>query len=187
MLGILFLLPPGFETSEAIVPIDFLRMAGIPVIMATVGLPGLIVRDTSGIPYVCDARLEDVQNNDYDGIFVPGGMPGTVNLAQNQMVIDLIKRFNSAGKLVTSICAATGYVLAEACRILNGKKAVGYPGTDLKIQEYGGIMLNTSTCLDGNILSARGPGVANLLAIEMIRYLQGDSAAENMKKGTVME
>ena len=131
MITILILLAPGFETSEAIVPIDFLRMAGITVTIASVGVPGLVVRDTSGVAYVCDARFEDVKGQDFGGVIVPGGNPGAWNLAANADVVELVKTYFAANKLVSSICAATAIVLADKCNIVNGKKVVGYPAEAL--------------------------------------------------------
>lgn len=185
LLGILILLAPGFETLEVMTPVDYLRLAKIPITTASVGVPGLVVTDTSGITHVCDARFQDVMNNDYDGVIVPGGMPGTLNIIAESSCLQLIKKYNSEGKLVASICAATGYILAEACQILKGKRAVGYPGTDDKITQYGGIKLTTPTCVDGNIITSRGPGTSIQFALELIKYISGEEAAKEVAKDTV--
>ena len=72
------LLAPGFEESEAIVPLDILRRAGIDVL--TVGIGSQTVESSHGVTVEADLDEDDVLLEDADMLILPGGMPGTVNL-----------------------------------------------------------------------------------------------------------
>ncbi|MCF7843175.1 MAG: DJ-1/PfpI family protein, partial [Lentisphaeria bacterium] len=80
--NVLVPLADGFEEIEAITIIDILRRAGTQVI--TAGLSVRQVRGSHGIKVTADAVLEDVLDNDFDMIVLPGGVPGAPNLAQDE-------------------------------------------------------------------------------------------------------
>lgn len=75
---ILVPLAPSFEEIEAITVIDLFRRIGADVTVASIlsKSEGLVVKGANGIPVVCDRNLEEVINDDYDLISLPGGMPG---------------------------------------------------------------------------------------------------------------
>ncbi|KAH0785959.1 DJ-1 family protein [Histomonas meleagridis] len=179
------LIAPGFEEVEAITPIDFLRRAGIEVTLASVGHNDLSIKGAHGIVLKCDAKLDDIAKNIYDAIICPGGMPGTKNLAKNAKVVEAIQAHLAAGKVVAAICAAPGYVLAEACGIMKGKTGCGYPGCDDKITEFGGTKVEDRVYVDGNIITSRGPGTATIFALEILRKLVGNEKADEIGKGTL--
>ncbi|MTV88533.1 DJ-1 family protein, partial [Streptococcus pneumoniae] len=51
-------------------------------------------------------RIFDADLSDYDLVVLPGGMPGSAHLRDNQALISQIKAFDQAGKKVAAICAA---------------------------------------------------------------------------------
>ena len=184
--GVVLLFSTGFQLLEVMGTVDFLNVAGIKTTLASVGVDDLEVTDATGHIHKADIKLEQVKCNDYEGILVTGGIPSTQTIATSKQCVDLIHEFNNSGKLVASICGSTGAILAEACQILKGKKAVGYPGTDDKISEHGGIKEETRTCTDGNIITSRGPGTTLDWALAIIKYLRGQEAAEKVAKFTLL-
>ena len=42
---------------------------------------------------------------DYDVVVLPGGMPGAVNLRDDEKVNEIVKKFYDEGKIVAAICA----------------------------------------------------------------------------------
>ena len=114
----------GSEELEAISIIDLLRRAEVDVVVAclTDG-PIRMSRQTQILP---DAALEEVMNENFDMIVLPGGLPGADNLNEDARIRDLLQRMHNDGKFVCAVCAAP-YVLANA-GVLTGKKATSYPG-----------------------------------------------------------
>ena len=50
-----------------------------------------------------DALLDELAPEDFDGIFLPGGLPGTTNLRDNKDVITLVQNAHKEGKIISAI------------------------------------------------------------------------------------
>lgn len=187
MVKALVLLTTGTEPFEVVSPIDYMLRGGIEVVTAAVGTPTTVINADPYLKITCDVKFENVKNQLFDVIVVPGGSPGTENLAANKDVVKFIIAHRDAGKFVASICAATGLVLAEACKILKGVKACGYPGTDDKIDQYGGTKVLDRVHVDGKIISSRGPGTAQQFGIEIVRQLVSNEKANEVATSMLVE
>lgn len=185
MPKVLILAATGFEPMELVNPTDLLRRAGADVKVAAVGTPGLQVDAAHGVKILADVQFDAVKNETFDLVVAPGGMPGTKNLAGNHDVVEFIKRHNTAGKWVGAICAAPGFVLAEACGILKGKHACGYPGCDNGIAETGGHLETKAVTVDGNIITSRGPGTSILFGLALIEHLISKEKSDEVAKGAI--
>ena len=97
------LLANGFETLEGLTVVDVLRRAEIEC--NTFALEGLEVTTSHKIVVKADKNIMDEEIKNYDFIVLPGGMPGSTNLRDNDRVIELIKEFNEKQKWVCAICA----------------------------------------------------------------------------------
>ncbi len=174
-------LAEGFEEIEAVTPIDFLRRAGCCVTIAGVG--GQTIRGAHGIEIQTDTvigKCEDL----YDAIVLPGGMPGSENLAESSETVDLVKVMMKYGRLVAAICAAPAVVLAPN-GILDGRKATCYPGFESRFGDTN--FANERVVVDGNIITSRGPGTAAEFSLEIVRYLCGGETADGLHAGTLQK
>ena len=95
----------GFEEIEAFTSVDVMRRAGLNVEMITV-TPDEIVKGAHGLTVLCDKNIVNCDFFDADLILLPGGMPGTMHLLENETVNAVIRKFAEEGKLVAAICAA---------------------------------------------------------------------------------
>jgi 4-methyl-5(b-hydroxyethyl)-thiazole monophosphate biosynthesis len=186
MVKVLFLLAPGFEPIEAIVPIDLLRRAGAEVILAAVGTPDQNVVASFNLTIKADVTLDEVGGQLFDAIVAPGGIPGTSNLAGNAAVIAAIQAHNTAGKVVAAICAAPGLVLGSAAKILAGKNATGYPGADAGIVESGGKIVAQPVVVDSNIITSPGPATAIAFGLALVKKLFGDAKEQEVGKAVLV-
>ena len=120
----------GFEEIEGLTVVDFLRRAELEV--CTVGVGGKLITGAHNIPVFCDLDESEVRlDGELKAVVLPGGMPGTVHLGEDDTVSQVIREFAKEGKLVAAICAAPS-VLGQA-GILNGKKAACHPGFEEKL------------------------------------------------------
>lgn len=77
----------GFEEVEAVATIDVIRRSGIEVLTVSVGGEPA-VKGAHGMTFVCDKTIEEVSLSDeLEGVILPGGMPGTLNLQRVRMSI----------------------------------------------------------------------------------------------------
>lgn len=175
------LLAPGFEEVEAITPIDFLRRAGIEVIVTGIG--GMEIEGAHGITVKADKTINEV-SSDLDGIIIPGGMPGSTNVADSDKAIRIIQEINSAGKLVAAICAAPAVVLTKA-GILDGKKVTCYPSFETHFTNS--IHVIERVVVDGNIITSQGPGTAAEFSLKIVEILAGKIESDRLFSGTIQK
>jgi len=178
------LLAEGFEEVEAVTPIDFLRRAEIDVV--TAGISGKSLTGGHAIVINADVHIGDISESadEFDGVIIPGGMPGAQNIVDSKEASEFIKTMMESGKLVAAICAAPAVVLTPL-GVIKGKKATCYPGFEEKFTnatfEPGRVVV------DGNVITSRSPGTAAEFAVAIIRYLIGDDAADYVHKRTLQK
>lgn len=170
----------GCEEIEALTVVDLARRAGIEVAMISITGEKL-VKGAHGINFQTDIPAEYMDFDMLDGIVLPGGMPGTLNLGANDYVQKIIAQFASEGKLVSAICAAPS-VLGEA-GLLKGKKATSYPGFEDKL--IGAEICKEAVVVDGNIITSRGMGTAIDFALAIIEYLVDKETADKLSAGII--
>lgn len=176
------LLAEGFEEVEGLTPVDYLRRAGIEVLIV-----GVDSRDIGGghaVRIDTDLTIDEIEG-DYDAIIVPGGGLGSKNLAANAEVVKLITRHFAAGKLIAAICAAPAVVLHGACGILTGRRFTGYPGTEKDVQ--GATFVPERVVVDGNLITARGAGVAGEFSMAIIAALLDKATADELAKRVLLK
>ena len=190
---VLVLLAEGFEEVEAVTPIDYLRRAGVEVVVAAIK-KGLAVKGSHGIQVAADASLDDLSGEGkldpsfWDGVVVPGGLSGADNLAASKPVGDFLKGMAEAGKLVAAICASPARVLAPL-GLLAGKKFTCYPGEEKNISPShltGAGRKEDRVVIDGNLVTSRGAGTAGEFAAAIIRELIGPEEAKKLAEKVLL-
>ena len=178
---ILIHLATGFEEIEAITIIDVLRRANLSV--KTVSITNkLDVEGAHQITIVADQLFEETNYDQAEMIVLPGGMPGTSNLQQHEGLAEKIIQFNRNKRAIAAICAAPSVLGVHG--ILDGKKAVCYPGVESKLT--GATILHTPFITDGNIITGRGVGTALEFSLELVRILKGNQLAASLREALVI-
>lgn len=170
----------GCEEIEGLTVVDILRRAGIEIMMISI-TEKKEVQGAHNITFMADVLASEVNYDELDGVVLPGGMPGTLNLGTSEIVNKVIKEFAMAGKLVSAICAAPS-VLGDA-GILEGKRATCYPGFEEKL--VGAAACEDGVVVDGNIITSRGMGTAISFALAIVSYLKNKEEAEALAKGII--
>jgi 4-methyl-5(b-hydroxyethyl)-thiazole monophosphate biosynthesis len=172
MAKALVVLAPGFEEIEATTIIDVLRRAQIEVTVAALAEP--VVPGSHGIKLVADTVLASVDASTFDGLVLPGGLPGAHHLRDDSRVIALVRDFVQRQKYVGAICAAP--IVLEAAGVLAGRRATGYPGQALPSAEY----VERSVVRDGKLVTSRGVGTALAFACELVACLASRRTADEL-------
>ena len=124
-----------------------------------------------------DALAEEVDYSDVDMVVLPGGIPGTPNLAANKTVTDTCAAFAKAGKKVAAICAAPS--ILASLGLLEGKNATAHAG--FQDQLAGAVVHDEEIVVDGNITTSYGLGGAIPFALELVRQLAGPAEADRIQ------
>ncbi len=175
MAKALVLMAEGFEEIELTSIVDILRRGGVTVTIA--GLKDGILTGARGIKIQPDISLNSIKEF-YDIMILPGGSPGYINLGKDRRVLELINKYNGAGKIVAAICAAPT-VLAKA-GILAGRKATVFKGMENELIDAK--YVDKPVVEDGNIMTSQGPGTAMEFALVLLRRLTDEKKANEVKE-----
>lgn len=171
MKKILVPIADGFEEVEMITIVDVLRRAGLTVIVA--GIKSGEVVGAHDIKLIPDVSLDNVMDEEFDMILLPGGQPGVDNLRKDSRVLDLLRTMDEQKKLIGAICAAP-LVLRDA-KLTAGKTLTCYPGFENQIEDMK--FDNNRVVSDGRLLTSRGPGTAMEFSLEIVKILCGGEKA----------
>lgn len=180
MMRVLVPLAEGFEEIEAISVIDILRRAEIEVV--TAGLKEGLAEGSHKVKVLPDTTLEKVDWHDFDGLVLPGGAPGFVNLGNDQRILDLAREMNRAGKCVAAICAAPSVLIKAG--VLQGRKATVSPSGKAQVQACADFR-EDRVVVDKNLITSRAPGTALEFALKLVEALAGREKMEQVKAQTM--
>ena len=173
-MKVALILANGFEEVEALAPLDALRRAGVAV--DTIGIDGNVIKGAHNISVLADVSSFDENENDYDAVIFPGGMPGSINIDNSPFTDKIIKAVLGKNGRLAAICAAP-LVLGKR-GLLEGKNATCFPGFEGELK--GAKIVKSGVVTDGNITTASGMLVALDFAKELVSLLASNEAAEEI-------
>lgn len=180
MASILVPIANGFEEIEAISIIDICRRANIEVTIAAI--ENITIIGAHNIKIEADCMIDEINENSFDMIVLPGGLPNAYTLADNKKVQTLLQSFKNKDKKIAAICAAP-YALYKAGVL--SENYTCYPSFENKIRLDGYQSDISEVITDGNITTSRGPGTAMSFALELVKILKGNEVFQNIKKGVL--
>ncbi len=170
----------GFEEVEALAPLDILRRAEIDVKTVAVGSKRIV--GSHGIEIVTDIHESEVTTDDMECVILPGGMPGTLNLEKSPIVTQSIRYCSENNLPICAICAAPS--ILGHMNLLRDKKAICFPGFEKEL--YGAVLSEDHVCVDGNIITAKGAGVALEFGLEITAMLKDREESDKIRKAIQM-
>jgi protease I len=115
---------------------------------------GVTYQGKNGYPCKSDAAINDVKSTDFDGLIVPGGfMPD--KLRRDAQVLELVREFYSAGKLIAAVCHG-GWIPISA-GVYRGVRVTGSPGIKDDLVNAGAIWEDAPVVIDRHFVSSRKP------------------------------
>ena len=166
----------GTEECEALLVVDLLRRAKVEVILASASGRRELV-SSHKLHLTADALAEEVDYSDVDLVVLPGGIPGTPNLAANATVTRVVSEFAAAGKRVAAICPAPSALASLG--LLEGRHATAHASFQDKLA--GATVLDEEVVVDGLITTSYGLGGAIPFALELVRQLAGEEEADRIQ------
>ena len=177
----LVFLANGCEDVEAITVIDYLRRANVEVDSVSCE-DDLNIRTRSNMVFKADKILNEINPNDYCGLYIPGGTKGAESLRDNDQIIEIIRDFDKEGKIIAAICA--GPIVLDKAGVLKDKKVTSFPSIKDDLTNIGEYIDDQLVVTDGNITTSRGAAVTNYLAMRLIEILKGREVLDEVNFGT---
>ena len=160
-MKIIVIAADGFEDVEMITTLDILSRANIDYDIASIQNKQYVKGKFNAI--VEALNFEGLNQNSYDGIFIPGG-PGHELILEDIRIKKWVQDFNSANKVVAAICAAPT-ILYEA-GILAKRSYTSYPGFAMGSGNTG-----EDVVIDQNIITGKGFSVTQEFANQLVKLL----------------
>lgn len=173
---VVVLLGEGFEEAEALVPVDLLRRAGVPVALA--GVDGPRITGGHGVTVSADLTLDQVNVEELDMLVLPGGLGGVEAIRMNLFAMALIQKAWDQGCYLAAICAAP--TLLAHLGMTDRRKAVCYPGME---EQMGSavVQLGTPVVVDGRLVTAEAAGSVFAFGLKLVELLKGEAAAAEVR------
>ncbi len=179
-MKILVPLAEGFEEIEAVNVIDILRRADVKVV--TAGLKEGAVVGSHKIKVLPDTTLDKIDNRDFDGLVLPGGAPGFINLENDERILKIAREMDKQGKLVAAICAAPSVLIKAG--VLQGRRATVSPSGKAQVEACA-CFSEERVVVDGNLVTSRSPGTALEFALKLVEVLAGKEKMQMVKAQTL--
>jgi 4-methyl-5(b-hydroxyethyl)-thiazole monophosphate biosynthesis len=136
------------------------------------------------VKLIPDRSLEDVKDETFDMVVLPGGGDGVENLRRDPRVEAILRGMSERQKWVTAICAAP--TLLAAYGFLEGKKATSHPSRKDQVARQRVDYREQGVVQDGHIITSRGPGTAMEFALKLVEVLCGAEKVRELKEALVM-
>lgn len=142
-----------YEDLELWYPKLRLQEAGAEVVVAG-PKAGHVYSGKHGYPCRSDAAIGDVRSADFSGVVLPGGfMPD--KLRRDPRVLELVREFSAASKLVAAICH--GGWIAISAGVYRGVQVTGSPGIKDDLINAGAHWQDAAVVVDRHFVSSRKP------------------------------
>lgn len=150
MKKVAILIDDMYEDSEFIYP--YYRLMEADIIVDVVGVKKITYKGKHGTSAKTTHIIHDLNSNEYDGVYVPGGYAPD-KLRRNTDMLEFVISIYEAKKPVCSVCH--GPSLLISADILRGKKVTGFHSIKDDIENAGATYTAKSVEEDENIITAQ--------------------------------
>ncbi|MCL5423145.1 MAG: type 1 glutamine amidotransferase [Nitrospirae bacterium] len=159
----------NFEDTELLVPYYRLKEEGIGVDIAS--LKKGKIKGKHGYEVAVDKALKEVNPNEYDLLFLPGGRaPETVR--KEKKACPIAKSFFKKNKPVAAICHGPQTLISAG--LLKGRHATCYKSVAPELKEAGAFHEDKEVVVDGNLVTSRQPSDLPAFLREVMKMIRGE-------------
>ncbi len=174
-MKILSIVDKGFEELEYMGTFDLARRANIEVDLYSI--TGDAVEAQYGNVFAVKGSIDDIGDFDqYDCLFIPGGMHITNSLRNRDDILAIINEFNNQGKLLACICAAP-LLLNDAGLLTSGSYTMYYP----MAEECGATLTQNKVEINGNIITGCSVAATLDFGLAVCEYLIGAELYQDLE------
>ena len=148
-----FLVGDGFHDLETLAPMAHLVNRGAQVTVIGVE-PAVFQAYNSDVKVRIHTSVNDVSIDDFDGMVIPGGR-SPAWLREHEEIVDFVREFVEAGKVVAAICHGPQVLVSAG--VMDGVNATCVGGISDELTEAGANYEDAPVMRDGNIITSRIP------------------------------
>lgn|SRR3989338_6678330 len=145
----LFLTGKLVQDHEFIYPYYRLQEEGFEVTVATED--GKETQGQLGIKIPVNAKIEEINPEEFSLLVIPGGAKCLEYLRQNKKALQIISEWDKKAKIIASICHGSQMLISA--KVVNGRKISGYYSIKDDIENAGAIYIDAPSVTDRNIIT----------------------------------
>src|SRR5215831_13060668 len=147
----------GFEEVELTSPKQALEEAGAEVHIVSPQKEKVKAWDHDhwSIELNVDKNINDVNDDDYDALVLPGGVLNPDKLRTNENAVNFVRRFLESGKPVAAICHGPQTLIETG--LLGGRTMTSYPAIKTDIINAGADWVDREVVVDSGLVTSRSP------------------------------
>lgn len=170
----------GFEDIELVTTLDILARGGIVTDIVnvnqhewTTSAHQLVIKSTP---------IQQILTYEpYELFLIPGG-PAYKALMESDKVAQWLHYGYERNKIIAAICA--GPLVLMSADLLKDRHVTCHPSVE-KILVCKKIHNNKKVCVDGNIVTASGPGAAVEFGLTLVAMIHGEKLAHQIQKNSI--
>ncbi len=170
------LVSDGFEQVELDDPVAALRAAGARVDILAEDEAHL--ESIRGVRHLDPAEgakgdrlLEEARPEEYDALFIPGGLASPDTMRQSLPHLRFVASFFEEGKPVAALCHGP-WLIADA-GYAQEYRLTSWPGIEYDLARAGALWVDEEVVVDGNLVTSRKPEDIPAFVPEVIRLFAG--------------
>jgi protease I len=147
----------GFEEVELTSPKQALEEAGAEVHIVSPQQQKVKAWDHDhwSIELNVDKHIDEVKENDYDALVLPGGVLNPDKLRTNLKAIEFVNDFLESGKPVAAICHGPQTLIETG--LLEGRTMTSYPSIKKDLMNAGADWVDREVVVDNGLVTSRSP------------------------------
>lgn len=131
-----------------------------------------------------EKSVNDVKDQTFDAVVLPGGLGGSKAMASNSTVGEIIRKQFDSGRLLAAICAAP--IALHEHKIGFGMCITSYPAFKEQLEKDYTYVPIANVVKDANLITSKGPGTAFDFALKIADELVGFDKAKEVAQGLLL-
>lgn len=183
MARMLIILNPGAEEIETVTVGDVWVRAGQEVIVAS-SAATTVVTGSRGLPLAAHCLLDEVINDDFDVVYLPGGLGSAEVNRDDARIQALMARRLAAKQTLAVICASPISLIPQ--KLCAGRTLTSHPGVRAQVEPHAKAWLDEPVVVDGALITSQGPATALALGLHLATMFAGPSVAEQVARAMLV-